>query len=185
MYFFSCANAKKIKSYTLRCQYSDFHYEYMNNFTFPHTHTFRSSTYLQYLRCSLPNPLAVEEELDPTGSSECQGWHSCTSKAVKRSHRPLSLNLPPVLIPHWPYSRQPRSSSPCIAFHTPKFNLAEKLTCCITSPGWKSSWHCSPLIIFILRQRDGCIMMYNWSNVHFVQDVFCFLFSLSGIHWTK
>lgn len=181
---FSCANAKKIKSYR-HTEVSILSIPIFIRNTWiiwclhlhTHTYTFRSWTYLQYLRCSLPNPPAVEEELDPTGSSECQAWHSCTSKAVKRRHRPLSLNLP-VLIPHYLHSRQPHSSCPCIAFHTPKFNLAGKWTCCITSAGWKSYRHCSPPIIFFLRQHDEPV-------VFFLQYISCLLFSLSGIHRIK
>lgn len=168
-------------------KHSNFHYKYMNNFTFSCTNT---HTHNQGLNSSAVFKMFIT---NPPGSyggvgSNRQQWMPGLAQLYKQSCKEQSpatvAQSSPVLIPHYLHSRQPHSSCPCIAFHTPKFNLAEKWTCCITSPGWKSSWHCSPLIIFILRQRDGCIMMYNWFNSHFVQDIFCFLFSLSGIHWT-
>lgn len=192
---FSCANAKKIKSVQRRSEVSILS---TPNFIINtwiiwrlhrHTHTHSGATSLQYLRCSLPHPHGSRGGVGSNRQQWMPGLAQLYKQSCKEKSPATVAQSFPVLIPHCLHARQTHSSHPCIAFHTPKFNLAGKWTRCITSPGWKFSRHCSPPIILFLRQHDGCVIMYNRFASHFLQNIFLLLafsfrYSLKRVKWT-
>lgn len=106
--------------------------------------------------------------MEAAGGSQCQAWHSCTSKAAPSRQRPPSLSLPRpslslsrspcALIPHYLHSRQPPLllSLSCFSHSGVQFGSKVDMLHHFSRRLDKSSRHCSaPIIFFSPRQGAG------------------------------